>query len=204
MPTPSAAPLPSAPIWRRFAAAAYDCLFLLALWLSGTLLAVVVQELLALPPGTRWQHAMRIYYFLIGLLFFGWCWTHGGQTPGMRVWRLRMQREDGHSIRWPVAAVRYVATLLCWTVTLLPLLAAVPVLRAHFHLLLPAGWIGLVLLAGGTLWTRFDPRRRGPQDRIAGTVMLTYPKHSAVDSTQARQQPGRNQHQQHGRRTGGQ
>lgn len=169
-------PLPVAPIWRRFAAAAYDTLLLLALWLTGTLVAVVVQDLLRLPADASWQHFMRVYYFLIGLLFFGWCWTHGGQTPGMRAWRLQLQREDGHAIRWPVAAVRYVATLLCWTAGLLPLLATVSALRAHFPLLLPAGWIGLALLAGGILWTRCDPRRRGPQDRITGTVMLASSK----------------------------
>ncbi len=165
-----------APIWRRFAAAAYDGLLLLALWLSGTLLAVVAQDLLRLPTDANWQHFIRAYYFLIGLLFFGWCWTHGGQTPGMRAWRLQLMREDGLAIRWPVAAVRYVAILLCWTTALLPLLAAIPILHGRFPWLLPASWICLTLLVIGTAWTRSDARRRSPQDRIAGTVMLAQPK----------------------------
>lgn len=171
---PTAPPL--APVWRRFAAALYDGLLLLALWLSGTLLIVVVQDLIQAHGEIRWQGFIRIYYFVAGLLFFGWCWTHGGRTPGMLAWRLRLLREDYRPIRWPVAAIRYGAMLICWTATLLPLLAAVPALRERFPLLLPAGWIGLALLVIGLILTRLDGRRRAPQDRLAGTVMLAVPK----------------------------
>jgi len=31
-------------------------------------------------------------------LFFVWFWTHGGQTLGMRAWRLKVQRMNGTSI----------------------------------------------------------------------------------------------------------
>lgn len=165
-------PLVPATIWRRVASAFYDTLLLFALWLSGTLLLVVLQNLLHLRGGMSWQHFVRIFYFLIGLLFFGWCWTHGGQTPGMKAWRLRLLREDGHLIRWPVAAVRYVAILVCWTTAALPVLAAVPTLRAHFPLLGTVGWIALALLVGGVFWTRFDSTRRSPQDRLTGTITM--------------------------------
>jgi len=177
--TLSGAPPHYAPLWRRIAAAFYDGLLLLALWLSGTLLAVVAQDLLKLPPSDGWQQGLRLYYLVLGLLFFGGCWTHGGQTPGLRAWRLRLQRDDGAALRWPVAAVRYVAMLVSWIVALLPGLALVPALRGHFPGLASAGGAGAVLLAAGLLWTRLDARRRSPQDRLASTVTVLARRPSA-------------------------
>lgn len=170
--TRPAVPTDYAPLWRRIAAAFYDGLLLLALWLSGTLLAVVAQDLLRLPSGAGWQQGLRLYYLMIGLLFFGGCWTHGGQTPGLRAWRLRLQRDDGATLRWPVAAVRYLAMLVSWIIALLPLLALIPALRGHFPGLATAGAVAVVALAAGLLWTRLDARRRSPQDHLASTVTV--------------------------------
>ncbi|OGI41569.1 MAG: hypothetical protein A2150_00620 [Candidatus Muproteobacteria bacterium RBG_16_64_11] len=41
-----------------------------------------------------------------GFLFYGWFWTRGGQTLGMRAWRLRLTRADGGPVTWRRAALR--------------------------------------------------------------------------------------------------
>ena len=37
---------------------------------------------------------------LSAYLFFGWFWTHSGQTLGMQAWRIKVQNEDGSAINW--------------------------------------------------------------------------------------------------------
>jgi len=162
-----------APIWRRLAAALYDGLLLAAIWLAGLSLDLLLRQSLGLER--NWT-LLRLYLFLAGLTYFGLSWTRGGQTLGMRAWRLKLRRADGSSLRWPVAIVRYGAMLCAWGLTLAPfLIAALPAQAPLPHretalcvtaLAALAGW-GSVLL---------DRRRRAPQDRLAGTELVLLPK----------------------------
>ncbi|TXH05059.1 MAG: RDD family protein [Nevskiaceae bacterium] len=142
--TPDAIP---APLWRRLAAAVYDALLLLGLWLSSTFIAWIVAHLFGhdvLPPTF-----MRAYLFVITFGFFGWFWTHGGQTLGMRAWRLQLRRTDGTALNWPIAMLRFAAAIPAW----------------------------LFLL--GILWSLLDHRRRCWHDLAAGTEVLQMPKTAA-------------------------
>lgn len=136
-------PVP-APLWRRLAAALYDGLLLLALWMVLALLEALVRQGLALPYDAR---ALRALLFLSGLAFFGWFWTHGGQTLGMRAWRLQVRCHDGESLGWLTAALRYAAAWLAW---------------------LPLGL--------GVAWCVVDAQRRAWHDRLSGTEVVVLPK----------------------------
>ena len=143
-PTPPAPPIFPAPLWRRLAAALYDAVLLAAIWMSVALLETLVRTLADLPYNV---HAYRAGLLLSGLLFFGWFWTHGGQTLGMRAWRLQLRRADGRAIDWPVAAARYGFAWLAW---------------------LPLGV--------GVLWCAVDARRRSWHDIWSGTEVVLLPK----------------------------
>jgi uncharacterized RDD family membrane protein YckC len=53
------------------------------------------------------------------LLFFTGFWWRGGQTLGMRAWRLKVVRMDGSPLRWSDALKRHLAALLsCLTLGL--------------------------------------------------------------------------------------
>jgi len=52
---------------------------------------------------------------LFGFIFYGWFWTHGGQTLGMRAWNLYLTQPNGKFIGWNGAFKRYCAALLSWT-----------------------------------------------------------------------------------------
>jgi uncharacterized RDD family membrane protein YckC len=41
-------------------------------------------------------------------------WTRGGQTLGMRAWRLKVLRDDGQPLTIQDALLRYVAAILSW------------------------------------------------------------------------------------------
>lgn len=75
--------------------------------------------------------------------YFGYCWTHGGQTLAMRAWHLHVVTEDGHALSWRRAALRYVVAL--------------------------AGW---ACLGAGHLWALVDRQRRGWHDLAARTRVV--------------------------------
>jgi uncharacterized RDD family membrane protein YckC len=81
---------------RRLAAIVYDLLLLLAVWFMVTLIIVIVNRGAAINPGNV---IYSLVLLIMGFGFFGWFWTHGGQTLGMRAWRIRIQSTDGTPIR---------------------------------------------------------------------------------------------------------
>ena len=108
-----------APLWRRLTAAVYDLLLLLALWLATDLVLLITADQVGLKPGVGFT---RIFLFTLSFAFFGWFWTHGGQTLGMRVWRLQLRRFDGSPLNWTASMRRFavliplgLSVLWCWT-----------------------------------------------------------------------------------------
>lgn len=136
-----------APLWRRLAAALYDAILLAAIWMSAALADAVLRALLDLPYRAP---VLRAVLFLLGLLYFAWSWTRGGQTLGMRAWRLQLRRIDGGPVTAVTAVVRYACAWLAW---------------------LPLGL--------GVLWSALDPRRRAWHDTWSGTELVLLPKPGA-------------------------
>jgi uncharacterized RDD family membrane protein YckC len=118
----------------------YDWLLLGALYFCATLLVVVLRRGTPLAPGTSWYTALLV---LLSFLFYGWFWTHGGQTLGLRAWRLRIERVDGRPLSWLDAARRFAASAT---------------------LLVPPG-LGLV-------WMLVDRRRACWHDRLSNTRVV--------------------------------
>ena len=64
---------------RRIAAMCYDLLLAAGLAMALTLLFVLARGGAAIPPESCWYPATLIG---VNFAFFGYCWTHGGQTLG--------------------------------------------------------------------------------------------------------------------------
>jgi uncharacterized RDD family membrane protein YckC len=125
---------------RRCAALAYDVLLLAALFLCLTSILVLVRGLEPIPPGTWWYEASLI---AVAGAFFAWYWTHGGQTLGMRAWRIRVVKLDGRPVGSLGAIVRF-----------------------------GAGVLSILPLGLGFWWALVDERRRCWHDLVAGTVVV--------------------------------
>lgn len=97
---------PPARSFRRFAAMFYDSLLLFA-WLMLAALPVV----LYVGPDSPFLKSpvYSLYLYSAGFVFFGFSWVHGGQTLGMKSWRLRLVMDDGRPLDWQAALYRYLA-----------------------------------------------------------------------------------------------
>ena len=134
--------LTSAPgFLRRLAAQVYDLLLLIALLFLATALllpftageAVSVQQSLI----------YRIYLVVISFFFYGWFWTHGGQTLGLRAWKIKVLTLDQKPISWTQALIRFATAIPSW------------------------GFFGL-----GFLWILVDKNRRGWHDYLSKTALF--------------------------------
>ena len=133
-----------APLWRRLASALYDALLLAAIWMVVAMVDLFLRGAAGLPYEA---HVLRAELLLAAVLFFGLSWTRGGQTLGMKAWRLQLRRVDGRPLNWPTALARFACAWLAW---------------------LPLGL--------GVLWCAIDARRRAWHDALTGTEVVLLPK----------------------------
>ena len=105
---PETRPRSEAParLWRRLAAMTYDGLLILAIWMLTLLLMVVANGGEAV-----FGAPVQSLLFLELVAFFAYFWCTGGQTAGMRAWRLRLVSDDGGSLSLNQAMLRLFGAL---------------------------------------------------------------------------------------------
>ncbi len=104
-------------LFRRCAAFLYDGLLLIALFFIITTAAI------ALNDGQAIQNLRyKFLLFVIAFLFFDWFWRHGGQTLGMRAWRIQLASTNGEKITVNHTLKRYLTGSLLFGITLLYML----------------------------------------------------------------------------------
>lgn len=125
---------------RRLASALYELLILLALVFIATLpFSYVFGDATA-----GWKrYLLQAWVLFVTAAYFGWFWTHGGQTLPMKTWRFRLVRVDGEALGWPRALRRYALALL-----------------------------GLAAAGLGFLWALVDRDRQFLHDRLSGTALV--------------------------------
>lgn len=151
---------PPAPLWLRLIALVYDLLIVVAIMLVANMIG------LALTGGhllDEHQHLAALWFPFFEAAcvggYFVASWRRGGQTVGMRPWRLRVVSAAGDAA--PTGRL-----LLRLAVAALPLLAlglspAIGLRDAALAMLATwAVWFAVALV---------DPRRRALHDLVAGT-----------------------------------
>ena len=162
---------PGANALRQLAAAFYDGLLLLAILFLASALTV--------PLTTRGIIAIdspliSLYFFVVCFLFFGWFWTHGGRTLGMRIWHIKLLRRDGTPVGWAQAFARFLTALPAWGLFLFSVV----------HLYVPAeyqfalftgwlqGWHEILLFLFSLAWVIVDHWKNSWRDRVTRTRLV--------------------------------
>ncbi len=128
---------------RRFAAIAYDLLLLLSVLFVATALILPLNAGQAFDP-QNWFYA--IYLLIISFVFYGWFWTHGGQTLGLRAWKLQVLTFDHKKITWSQAFWRFIGAIIAWSA-----------------------------LGFGFFWSLFDKNNRCWHDSLSKTAVFYNP-----------------------------
>ena len=125
---------------RRFAAMLYDGLLLTALLFVAT---AIITLPLGNPSGLMLLAFQFFIFEIIPLIFFTGFWVRGGQTLGMRAWRLKLERFDGRDIGWSDALKRHLAALF-----------------------------SILVFGLGFFWILVDPQKLAWHDRLSKTRLI--------------------------------
>ncbi len=98
-------------LFRMLAVMFYDSMVLLSILFLASLIAVIINNGETISQGNLFFIA---YLFAVSWLFYSWFWTHGGQTIGMRAWKVYLLSEEQNNISWRQATIRFAAAFLSW------------------------------------------------------------------------------------------
>ena len=135
-------------LFRRLFAIFYDSFLLLAILFIVSAVATALNNGKAVEPGDALYPIFVIIIFSLSYLYFAWFWIHGGQSLGMKTWRIQLQNYDpennsNRQVDWKIAAIRFFSAIVSWSV------------------------FGL-----GFLWAFFDKKNRCWHDLISKTVLI--------------------------------
>lgn len=132
----------------RLLAMLYDLLPLAALWMATSAVMLLLRGGERVVPGSAAAMIEFLLLLAVSFAYLGLSWRRGGQTLGMRAWRLYLVNTDGsRPVPWHALLLRYLVAMLS--------LAAV----------------GL-----GFVWSLLESNRRTWHDLASGTVMVRKPK----------------------------
>jgi|KBSMisStaDraftv2_1062788.scaffolds.fasta_scaffold422918_2 uncharacterized RDD family membrane protein YckC len=131
----------------RLIAATYDLFPLLALWFFATIAAILLTG--GALDVHRLSHKLLVQVLVLAVAaaYFVVSWLRGGQTVGMKPWRLRVVGADGGAIDLRRALLRFAVALVS------------------------LGALGL-----GFFWCLVDRERRAWHDIAAGTLLVRVEK----------------------------
>jgi uncharacterized RDD family membrane protein YckC len=96
---------------RLLAVMLYDAMLLVSVLLVAAAVAVAFNNGEAIGANNPF---FFIYLLGVAFIFYGWFWTHGGQTLGMRAWRVYLISGNSTGINWQQAFLRFVLSIFSW------------------------------------------------------------------------------------------
>ena len=105
---------PGASLFRRLFAIFYDGFLLTAILFVVSGIATALNQGAAVEPGNTLYPLMVFIIFSISYLYFAWFWKHGGQTLGMKTWKIRLCSIDNGEIDNKIIMIRFFSALFSW------------------------------------------------------------------------------------------
>lgn len=124
----------------RVLALVYDFFPMLALWFATSLAVYLLRGEVPVRPGSLAANALFALLWLLTGAYAVVSWRRGGQTLGMRPWRLKVVAADGRPASWRALCMRFVVAS-----------------------------VSTLVFGLGLLWSLVDRERRSWHDLAAGT-----------------------------------
>lgn len=157
--------MPYPTLLKRFLAALYDGFLVLACIFIATALTL---------PFTKGEVAasnniyMSLYLLAVIYIFYGWFWTHGGQTLGMRAWRQQLVSMDGNAVNWQQSFIRFITGLPAWLLFIIGIILWIKTDIAESLTSIP-GWSFAI---AGCIWVIINHQNNNWRDRLSGTKVI--------------------------------
>lgn len=129
---------------RRLGAMFYDHLLLIALLIVLSYPYVWLAN--GSDSGFIAKTLYQLYLLTICFFYFAGFWVRGGQTLGMKTWRIKLVHGGGGPVTWAVAFKRFAYA-----------------------------WLSLLCLGLGFLWILYNRDKLAWHDRLSGTRLITVP-----------------------------
>lgn len=144
--------VPIAGLMRRLAAIVYDSLVMMAVLMAYGAVAIAVKyQVLQFPyePGEKMELGAVGFALMlvVVVLFNSFFWRRGGQTVGMKAWRLKVVDNDGNRPSWGQCIKRCVFA-----------------------------WVSFGLGGLGYWWSLIDSNGMTAHDHLSGTQVVLLPK----------------------------
>ncbi|MDT8451296.1 MAG: RDD family protein [Gammaproteobacteria bacterium] len=138
-----ASPATPVTLLRRLMAIFYDFFLLTAILFLATALVNAINQGRAIDPDSRYILLFDLYLVSIIFFYFGWFWTHGGQTLGMKTWKIKLISNDSDNVNWKQVLIREITAVISW-----------------------------LCLGLGFFWSLFDKKRRSWHDMTSRTTLI--------------------------------
>ena len=134
--------LQTAGFLRLLAAIFYDALLLTAVLFFATFILLLIPEPIRnIDPLV--QIAKILWYLLVSYIYFVGFWLNGGQTPGMKPWKIALVNRQGGPPSLKQASVRFFSAILSW-----------------------------LLVGVGFLWMLIDRKHLSLHDHLSGSKLI--------------------------------
>jgi len=120
----------------------YDLLLLLAVWFAAAIPFVIWQGE-SLQTNANSLLGYQVYLLAITYIYLTYFWVLNGQSPGLRVWKLKIRRIDGYLLTRHNANIRFILGVLLFSF----------------------GWLYLFIKPNQTLQDKFSGTEIVPQDK---------------------------------------
>lgn len=105
---------PSVGLLRRLMAIFYDLFLLTAILFLATAMVNVINSGEAIDQNSLYRLLLGLYLASIIFFYFGWFWMHGGQTLGMKTWKIKLVTSDSQAIHWQQVIIREITAVFSW------------------------------------------------------------------------------------------
>ncbi len=135
--------LPAVGLFRRLMAIVYDIFLLTAIIFLATAAVNAINGGNAIDHNKTYTFFLSLYLSIIIFFYFAWFWRHGGQTLGMKTWKIKLISCDAQCINWQQVTLREMTAMISWF------------------------FLGL-----GFLWSIFDAKKRSWHDITSNTTLI--------------------------------